>query len=142
MTAARRVKICGLRSVEAALAARQAGADLLGFNFAPVSKRRVDPAVAREAIHECRGLGLPSPPETLSQRGERGAFLPLPLGEGGGEGRVHRRLERVERHAGVAVAQCHEGIERTGCQMHVEPAEPPLGVAQRTLDDQPDMFRA
>lgn len=45
-----KVKICGIRSVDAALAAADAGADLLGFNFAPVSKRRIELGRAREAI--------------------------------------------------------------------------------------------
>ena len=45
-----RVKICGIRSIDAALAAADAGADLLGFNFAPVSKRRIELGTAREAI--------------------------------------------------------------------------------------------
>jgi phosphoribosylanthranilate isomerase len=51
-----RVKICGVRSAEAALAASQAGADLLGLNFAPVSRRRVESEVARRAIEACVSL--------------------------------------------------------------------------------------
>ena len=50
------VKICGLRSVDRATGAARAGAGLLGFNFAPVSKRRVEVAVAREAIAACRAV--------------------------------------------------------------------------------------
>ena len=51
-----KVKICGVRTVEAALAASKAGADFLGFNFAPVSKRRVEPEAARRAIEACSQL--------------------------------------------------------------------------------------
>jgi len=41
-----RIKICGLTRAEDALAAVRLGADALGFNFWPGSKRHVDPAVA------------------------------------------------------------------------------------------------
>lgn len=42
------VKICGIRTKEAALAATEAGADMLGFIFAPRSKRYVEPEAARD----------------------------------------------------------------------------------------------
>jgi phosphoribosylanthranilate isomerase len=42
-----RVKICGLREVEHARAAVDAGADMLGFIFYPAVRRYVEPAAAR-----------------------------------------------------------------------------------------------
>jgi phosphoribosylanthranilate isomerase len=44
-----RIKVCGTTTVADAVHAAQAGADALGFIFAPVSRRRVRAAVAREA---------------------------------------------------------------------------------------------
>ncbi|MEI6223779.1 MAG: phosphoribosylanthranilate isomerase [Deltaproteobacteria bacterium] len=45
-----RIKICGVTRLEDALAAARLGADALGFNFWPGSKRHLDPAAARRII--------------------------------------------------------------------------------------------
>ena len=47
------VKICGLRETRHAVVAADAGADLLGFIFAP-ARRRIAPEDAREAIAAAR----------------------------------------------------------------------------------------
>ena len=45
-----KVKICGVRDVESAQTALAAGADFLGFNFVPTSKRYVEPSRAADII--------------------------------------------------------------------------------------------
>jgi phosphoribosylanthranilate isomerase len=48
------VKICGVRSVDMALTAAEAGADFIGMMFAPMSRRRIEPADAADIV---RALG-------------------------------------------------------------------------------------
>jgi phosphoribosylanthranilate isomerase len=45
-----RIKVCGITSVEQALAAAEAGADAIGLMFAPKSPRRIDIETAIEII--------------------------------------------------------------------------------------------
>jgi phosphoribosylanthranilate isomerase len=81
------VKICGITNLEDALAATEAGADALGFNFYPPSARFVTPELARGIIDRL-------PPSVLSV----GVFV----NEGGPE-----VVERIASEAGVAAVQLH-----------------------------------
>lgn len=57
-----KVKICGLTTYDDALAAAQAGADLLGFNFYKLGPRYIDPAAAQVICDRLRaelGQGCP-----------------------------------------------------------------------------------
>ena len=55
MTGSVRIKICGVMNVEDALAAVEAGADLIGINFVDGSPRQVDPATALEICEALEG---------------------------------------------------------------------------------------
>jgi phosphoribosylanthranilate isomerase len=82
-----RVKICGITNLEDALAAVEAGADLLGFNFYKRSPRYVTPEMARGMI------------EKLSESvASVGVFVNEPEPEA---------VERIAREAGVSAAQLH-----------------------------------
>src|SRR4051794_31729392 len=52
------VKICGMRSVDVAQAANDAGADLIGFVFAP-SRRQVTAEQARDILDGTTGSAVP-----------------------------------------------------------------------------------
>lgn len=49
-----RVKMCGMKTVSAALAAEEAGADYIGFVFAEKSRRFIAPKAAQEIARELR----------------------------------------------------------------------------------------
>ena len=49
-----KIKICGIKTVNDALAAMDAGADLLGFNFYPKSPRFIDVATCRDIMSVMR----------------------------------------------------------------------------------------
>jgi phosphoribosylanthranilate isomerase len=102
------VKICGLRSVDAALAATAAGADFLGFNFAPVSKRRVDPGVAAEAIAASRSAG-----DTLGDAAMVGIFVNQPADEVAALA-ASCRLDCVQLSGSEDATYCAEVAARTG----------------------------
>ena len=54
------VKVCGISSVEAAVEAANAGADLIGLIFAEKSKRKVSLEKAQEIVSAVRALGIQS----------------------------------------------------------------------------------
>jgi phosphoribosylanthranilate isomerase len=52
-----KIKICGIRTTNDALAVLDAGADLLGFNFYPKSPRSIDVGVCRDIMSVMRKYG-------------------------------------------------------------------------------------
>lgn len=74
------VKVCGITNLEDALAAIEAGADMLGFNFYARSPRHVVPADARRVVERmpegvaCVGVFVnePSPEAVLEMARESG----------------------------------------------------------------------
>jgi phosphoribosylanthranilate isomerase len=54
-----KIKICGLTSLDDALAAAEAGADMLGFNFHAGSPRRISPARCAEIVEGLEAHNVP-----------------------------------------------------------------------------------
>jgi phosphoribosylanthranilate isomerase len=52
-----KIKICGIKTVNDALAAKDAGADLIGFNFYPKSPRSIDVGRCRDIMSVMRKYG-------------------------------------------------------------------------------------
>src|SRR5579872_3015159 len=50
-----KVKICGIRSLEKAQVAIDSGADFIGFNFIPSSRRYIHPETCRSFIGHIKG---------------------------------------------------------------------------------------
>ncbi|HJQ31146.1 MAG TPA: phosphoribosylanthranilate isomerase [Pyrinomonadaceae bacterium] len=80
------IKVCGVTNLEDALAAVEAGAGMLGFNFYPRSPRYVSPEDARRIVERL--------PESVTCVG---VFVNEPADE----------VERVAREAGLGAVQLH-----------------------------------
>jgi phosphoribosylanthranilate isomerase len=52
-----KIKICGVKTVTEALAAMEAGADLIGFNFYPKSPRSIDLGICKDIMSVMRKYG-------------------------------------------------------------------------------------
>ena len=82
-----RVKVCGITNLDDALAALEAGADMLGFNFYTRSPRYVSPLESRKIIER-----LPAGVSCV------GVFVNEP---------APADVERVAREAGLGAVQLH-----------------------------------
>lgn len=108
------VKICGCRSVEEALAARDAGADFIGLVFAE-SPRRVSVDTARR-IAEALGLGTSTTTAERALSGdgatrlERLLATKRPLLVGVFEGQGASEVESTSARARIDVVQLHGGV--------------------------------
>jgi phosphoribosylanthranilate isomerase len=112
-----KVKICGIRSSEAALAAADAGADLLGLNFAPVSKRRIAVFAAVEAAGAIRQRS--TPPQLA------GIFVNQPIDE----------VARIARGIGLDYVQLSGDEDEAYCRSIASETRLPVIKAVRLPAD-------
>ncbi len=104
------VKICGCQSLEDALAARAAGADLIGVVFAE-SRRRVTLATAREIAQALRPRKhILKTPAHRPVGLQRLLATSSPLLVGVFEGQGAAEINRLARLAGVDVVQLHGAV--------------------------------
>lgn len=106
-----KVKICGVTRPEDALAAVRLGADALGFNFWPRSKRYLPPAEARAIVR-----GLPSLVTAV------GLFVDPTVDE----------VRRAAAASGVALAQLHGDETPELCLAMPLPVLKAIRVADRS----------
>jgi phosphoribosylanthranilate isomerase len=102
-----RVKICGLTRLEDALAAARLGADALGFNFWPGSRRFIAPGAAREIVRRL-------PPLVTSV----GVFVDP----------THEEAAAAAAISGVQVIQLHGGESPLLCRSFLLPVWKALPV--------------
>jgi len=117
------VKICGVRRPADAMTAAAAGADLIGFIFAP-ARRRVAPEVAREAIAAAKGAVSEGGPLAV------GVFVDATSDE----------MNRVADIAGLDLLQLH-GQESPASLLNLERPvikafRPRAGASVQALDDE------
>ena len=105
-----RVKICGVTCVEDALFAAEAGADALGFNFYPKSKRYVTPEAVRAII------------DTLP---------PFVTTVGILVNETRDRIEQIVETSGIQILQLHGDETPNDCKGHTLPVIRALGVGDR-----------
>jgi phosphoribosylanthranilate isomerase len=55
-----KIKICGITTMDDALASVEAGADMLGFNFYPPSSRYIEPSACAKLVAALRARGAPT----------------------------------------------------------------------------------
>ena len=103
-----RVKICGITRVEDALAAAELGADALGFNLWPGSRRHVSAEAARQIVDRLPPFVTPV-----------GVFVNQPPAE----------VLHLAAMAGVMVVQLHGDEEPRDCAGHVLPVIKAFRVA-------------
>jgi phosphoribosylanthranilate isomerase len=153
-----RIKICGCRSVEIALAAAEAGADFVGLMFAPSSRRRVEVEDASEIV---RALGAPlaevemeNPPaiyraesEDLRSWFEHGAAAldrmlerKRPLTVGVFAGNDPEEINEIVDECGIDLIQLSGGEPWSACllanrqvikALHIGPSEDAAGALKR-----------
>lgn len=103
-----RVKICGIRTVDVAVACAGAGADFLGYNFAPISRRRTDTATASRAIEAlkagvARGLASEAALAQGQWAGPDGIVSPAAVGIFVNQ--TAREIDDIARECGLDIVQ-------------------------------------